>query len=93
MDKLALTVLSFITTTMASMKITWMVFKLLFFTVLLIASTASPTEDNIIPSFHKPHFRRMRMEHRTVGKAALRGKPAVYDFPWKGGYNPPDNNH
>lgn len=36
--------------------------------------------------------KKMRMEYRSVRKGALGAKPAVYDFPWKGGYNPPDNN-
>ena len=35
---------------------------------------------------------KLSMEYTTVEKAALRAKPAVYDFPWKGGYHPPAND-
>ncbi|KAL4018334.1 hypothetical protein E5676_scaffold418G00680 [Cucumis melo var. makuwa] len=73
---------------MASINIIWIIFKLLFFTLLLITTSTA-----FQPQLHEPRFRKkMRMEYRSVRKGALGAKPAVYDFPWKGGYNPPDNN-
>ncbi|XP_022141390.1 uncharacterized protein LOC111011803 [Momordica charantia] len=75
-------------TTMASLRISF-VLKLFFFALLLIASRVSAST----PSIHKrPRIRKLGMEYRSVGKAVLRAKAASYDFPWKGGYNPPNNN-
>ncbi|KAG6602002.1 hypothetical protein SDJN03_07235, partial [Cucurbita argyrosperma subsp. sororia] len=61
-----------------------------FLALLLVAFTVSAAD--ISASFQKPHIRKLSMEYTTVEKAALRAKPAVYDFPWKGGYHPPAND-
>uniref|UniRef100_A0A0A0L653 Transmembrane protein n=1 Tax=Cucumis sativus TaxID=3659 RepID=A0A0A0L653_CUCSA len=64
--------------------------KLLFFSLLLIFSTVSTTNNVVQPLFHKPRIRKIGVDKKTNdGKAGVVPrviKPTSEDFPWGGGY-------
>ncbi|KAG7014832.1 hypothetical protein SDJN02_22461 [Cucurbita argyrosperma subsp. argyrosperma] len=60
--------------------------RLLFFALLLVASTASAANSKAL--LHNPRTPKMAMEYGQVGKGTSK-KPTADDVPWGGGYVPP----